>query len=68
MNGYKLLLVSAVGQRDGMAIELATEAGERIAEVFEDDVTRERTITFFTEKPVPLSVIEWLLREAASRL
>ena len=27
MNGYRLLLVSAVGERDGMALELAAEPG-----------------------------------------
>jgi hypothetical protein len=68
MNGYKLLLVSAVGERDGMALELAAETGEQVAEVFEDDLTGERTVTFFTDQPVSLSVVEWLLAEAARRL
>ncbi|MEE2570265.1 hypothetical protein V1638_12785 [Pseudarthrobacter sp. J64] len=58
MNGYKLLLMSGVGRRDGMALELATEAGEQVAEGFKDDVTRERTVTFFTDQPVPLLVVE----------
>jgi hypothetical protein len=68
MNGYKLLLVSAVGQRDGMALELATDAGEQVAEVFEDDATRIRTVTFYTDGPVPLPVVDWFLSEAANRL
>lgn len=68
MIGYKLLLVSAVGKRDGMAIELALESGEQVAEVFEDDATGARTVTFFTHEPVPLAVVEWLLAEAARRL
>ncbi|MGC4173857.1 hypothetical protein [Demequina sp.] len=68
MNGYKLLLASAVGERDGMAVELAVESGERLAEVFEDDLTKERTVTFFTVEAVPLAVVEWFLTEAARRL
>lgn len=68
MNGYKLLLVSAVGVRDGMALELAAESGEQIAEVFEDDETGARTVRFFTDQAVPLPVVEWLLSEAANRL
>ncbi len=68
MNGYKLFLVSAVGERDGMALELASESGEQVAEVFEDDVTKQRTVAFFTAEPVPLPVVEWLLAEAARRL
>ncbi len=68
MNGYRLLLVSAVGERDGMALELSRETGEQIAEVFEDDESRARSVTFFTDEPVPLAVVEWLLSEAARQL
>lgn len=68
MSGYRLLLVSAVGQRDGMALELDDATGKQVAEVFEDDLTKERTVTFFTDRPVPLPVVEWLLAEAARRL
>lgn len=68
MDGYKLLLVSAVGERDGMSLELARESGEQVAEVFEDDATRERTVTFYTDQPVPLAAVEWLLSEAAHKL
>lgn len=68
MNGYRLVLVSAVGDRDGMALELDTEGGEQVAEVFEDDATRERTVRFFISEPVPLPVVEWFLAEAAKRL
>lgn len=68
MSGYKLLLVSAVGDRDGMALELAAATGEQIAEVFLDDESGARTVTFFTDHPVPLDVVEWLLSEAAKRL
>ncbi|MFV0459646.1 MAG: hypothetical protein ACK5MT_12850 [Actinomycetales bacterium] len=68
MNGYKLLLVSAVGERDGMALELSRDTGEQVAEVFEDDETRTRSVTFFTDAPVPLEAIEWLLAEAARQL
>lgn len=66
--GYRLILASSVGKRDGMAFELTKEDGERIAEVFEDDETKERTFTAFGEKPVPLEAIEWLLAEARTRL
>lgn len=36
MNGCKLLLASAVGDRDGVTLELAVKAIEQIAEVFVD--------------------------------
>ncbi len=68
MNGFRLLLVSAVGERDGMALELSRDTGEQIAEVFEDDESRARSVTFFTDEPVPLAVVEWLLSEAARQL
>jgi len=68
MKMYKLLLVSAVGDRDGMALELATESGEQVAEVFMDDLTGARTVRFYTDHPVPLDVVTWLLSEAARRL
>lgn len=68
MDGYRLLLVSAVGERDGMALELDTESGEQIAEVFQDESTGARTMTFYTEHPVPLAAVEWLLREAEEAL
>jgi hypothetical protein len=66
--GYHLILASSVGKRDGMALELTRESGERVAEVFEDDETKERTFTAFCEEPVPLAAIEWLLTEARIRL
>lgn len=68
MTGYKLLLVSAVGKRDGMALELAEESGEQVAEVFEDSATKARTVRFFVDRPVPLEVVEWFLAEAARGL
>ncbi|WP_228373708.1 hypothetical protein [Demequina soli] len=60
--------MSAVGERDGMALELSRDTGEQIAEVFEDDESRARSVTFFTDEPVPLAVVEWLLSEAARQL
>jgi len=39
-----------------------------VAEVFEDDLTKQRTVTFFTAEPVPIAVVEWLLAEAARQL
>ena len=68
MKGYQLLLVSAVGPRDGMAFELAADSGEQVAEVFEDDASRERTVAFFSAQPIPLPVVNWFLSEAAARL
>ena len=68
MNGYKLLLVSAVGERDGMALELSRDTGEQVAEVFEDDESRARSVTFFTDEPIPLAAVEWLLSEAERQL
>lgn len=68
MNGYRLLLLSAVGERDGMALELSRETGEQVAEVFEDDASRARSVTFFTDEPIPLAAVEWLLAEAAKQL
>ncbi len=69
MSTYKLLLVSAVGDRDGMAIELAiAESGEQVAEVFADSVSGSRAVSFFTSEPVPLDVVEWFLEEAKRQL
>lgn len=65
--GYRLILASSVGDRDGMALELTSDDGRRLAEVFEDDESGRRTVTMF-EPALPLEVIEWLLAEAASRL
>jgi len=65
--GYHLILASAVGDRDGMAVELTRDDGQRVAEVFEDDETGRRTVSVF-EKGVPLEAIEWLLAEAKTRL
>lgn len=68
MIGYRLIVMSVVGERDGMAIELASNTGEQIAEVFEDDETKLRSLTFYGQDPVPLEVVEWFLAEAADRL
>jgi hypothetical protein len=65
--GYRLILASSVGERDGMALELTRADGTRLAEVFEDEDTGRRTVNVF-ERDVPLEAIEWLLAEARSRL
>lgn len=65
--GFRLLLASSVGERDGMAMELVRDDGTRVAEVFEDDDTGKRTVTVF-EGDAPLDAIEWLLLEARARL
>jgi hypothetical protein len=68
MMGYSLILMSVVGERDGMALELDEESGEQVAEVFLDDETGARSVRFFNDQPVPLEAVEWLLAEAARRL
>ena len=67
ITGYRLIIASYVGERDGMAMELDHDDGRQVAEVFEDEETRQRTVNLF-EKDVPLEAIEWLLAEAAARL
>lgn len=54
--GYRLLLASSVGERDGMAIELIRDDGTRVAEVFEDDESRRRTVNV-VERDAPLEAI-----------
>jgi hypothetical protein len=68
ISGYRLILASSVGERDGMTLELTRDDGTRVAEVFEDDETGARTFTVFDEQHVPVDVIEWLLEEARRRL
>lgn len=68
MHGYQLRLVSYVGQRDGMAMELADEDGEQVAEVFEDSETKARSVTVWSDSPIPLDAVDWLLSEARSKL
>ena len=69
VTGYRLMLASSVGERSGIALELTRdEGGEPVAEVFEDDDTGMRTFTAFSDQPVPLAAIEWLLTEARARL
>ncbi|MDF1605811.1 hypothetical protein [Nocardioides sp. YIM 152315] len=67
IEGYRLLLASSVGDREGMAIELALEDGTRVAEVFEDDETGRQTVNVFLSD-VPIDAIEMLLAEARARL
>lgn len=67
IDGYKLVLASSVGERDGMGLELTRGDGTRVAEVFEDDETGLRTVTLF-EASVPLQAVEWLLAESRERL
>lgn len=61
---YKLRLVSAVGDRDGMALELADDEGEQLAEIFRDDDRNTLTISIFSDEPVDLTAIEMLIAEA----
>jgi hypothetical protein len=63
MKDYKLVLASS-SSPDGMALELERSDGEQVAEVFEDYDSKKRTVRFYTDKPVPLEAIEWLLERA----
>lgn len=67
MRGYKTLIASSVGERDGMGCELIDPEGETIAEVFEHDGTKVRTVTLF-QAEVPLDVVNWYLRTVDERL
>lgn len=51
-----------------MALELDAIDGEQIAEVFEDEDTKERAVTFFVDRAVPLEAVEWLLEQARTEL
>lgn len=66
---YRLVLASDVGTRDGMGLELVDAAsGVRLAEVFQDDTTGERTVRTFQERPIPVADFEWFLSEAREQL
>ena len=67
IDGYSLVLASSVGVRDGMALEPTRDGGVIVAEVYEDDSTRARTVTVF-ELDVPLEAMEWLLSSAREML
>jgi hypothetical protein len=52
-----------------MGFELADiNSWERLAEVFQDDTTGERTVTIFKERSIPLADFEWFLEQARNRL
>jgi hypothetical protein len=68
VEAYRLVLASSNGEREGMALELQTARGERIADVFEDDETGRRSVRFYAHSDVPLEAVRWLLSEAESRL
>lgn len=67
LESYRTILVSAVGERGGMALELDLLDGTQIAEVFEASSTGQRTVHLFVDS-VPLEAIEWMLKEADQRL
>lgn len=62
---YTYALASFVGARDGMAVELQDDAGEIVAEIFEDDETKQCVFTAFTSKPLPVQEVRGLLSRAA---
>lgn len=65
---HKFVLASFVGSRDGMALELHHPDGHVLAEVFEDDRTKVRTVSFYTTDPVPLEDVEELIDRARRHL
>jgi hypothetical protein len=65
---YRLLLASDVGDRDGIGLELVGLNGDRLAEVFQDDTTGERTVSIFGDRRLPLADFEWFLRQATENL
>lgn len=68
MNGYALQLASDVLDRDGLGLELHSPSGFRLAEVFRDDGTGERTFRNFVPLELPPKIFEWFLAEAARQL
>ena len=66
--GYRLIVASEAGTRDGLGLELTREDGSRLAEVFADETTGQRTFALFTETAVPAALIEWLILEAKTRI
>jgi hypothetical protein len=68
MDGFKLVLASDGSTRDGMGLELETDDGEQVAEVFEDTESKVRRVTFYKRDPVPLEAGEWLLDSARTKL
>ena len=65
---YSLLLASDVLTRDGLGLELYDESGARIAEVFREDTTGERTLTVFVTRAIHIHVVEWLLSRGREEL
>lgn len=68
VEGYRLMLASSNGDREGMALELQTAQGEQVADVFESEDSGRRSVRFYTQLDVPIEVVQWLLGEAERRL
>jgi hypothetical protein len=64
MNGYSLVLASDVLERDGMGLELYDLSNQRIAEIFLDDETGERTFTSYRPLEIKQAVLRWFLNES----
>lgn len=67
MEKYRIQVFSEMRERDGMGIELFA-GDDRIAEVFHDDATGERTVTIFDGILIPLADFDWFLAQARERL
>jgi hypothetical protein len=65
--GYRTVLASSVGERDGMSLELTLPDGEVVAEVFEEEETGERTVTLF-RRALPLETLLWFLAKVDAEL
>lgn len=66
---YRLILASDVSTRDGLALELVeVDTGFRLAEVFQDDESGERSVSISRDRSIPLADFEWFLRQAREQL
>ncbi len=68
-DGYSLVVFSSVADRDGLGMELVDAEENVLVEVFRDDDDAGRlTFRAFTDAVLPLTVVEWLIREAQDDL
>ena len=67
---YRVQAFSDVADRDGYGWELEDVAPApgfgTIAEVFLDDTSGAFTVTWFTDRPLPLALVERFIREASA--
>lgn len=68
VDGFELRLAQHDGQRVGQALELWIVGGGCLVDVFEDRHTRIRFFQAYTEEPIPIEAVEWLLERARIEL